>query len=130
MFFYDVSTDISIEQVAALASQNALPEPTLDLSAVITTNSTLVPTMDSTDIPRSPAPQYSSDDPWTATFRTTNQVNGASGVPSALTGGGLPAEWWKRQDKATVEIIGQQGFLLTRHMVYLVETTVSLFSRN
>ncbi|GJJ11483.1 hypothetical protein Clacol_005716 [Clathrus columnatus] len=116
--------DISIEKVAALASQNALPEPTLDLSAIVPTTSAFVPGTDQTDIPRSPAPQYSSDDPWTATFRTSNQANGSA--PTSLTGGGLPSEWWRRQDKATVEVIGQQGFLLTRHMVYLVETTVGL----
>lgn len=118
--------DISIEQVAALASQNALPEPSLDLTAVISTNSTLIPGIDSTNIPHSPAPEYSSDDPWTANFRNISQVNGSTAAPSSLTGGGLPSEWWKRQDKATIDIIGQQGFLLTRHMVYLVETTVSL----
>ncbi|KAF8517893.1 hypothetical protein BU17DRAFT_49345 [Hysterangium stoloniferum] len=110
--------DFSIEQVAAFASQNDLPEPALDLGSLVITPSVF-------GAPRSSAPQYSSDDPWTSAFRSgPGQTNGATpSGSSAVAGGGLPFEWWKRQDSATVGIVGQQGFLLNRYMVYSVTTT-------
>ncbi|KIJ55199.1 hypothetical protein M422DRAFT_151099 [Sphaerobolus stellatus SS14] len=120
----------SIEQVAALASQNTLPEPSLNLSALTTTPSIFRPGMSSTGIPTTPAPQYSSDDPWTSPFRTPSYTNGitpgGSGAPTSgsIAGGGMPPQWWKKQDTANVVLHGQQGFLLNRYMVYAVSTTV------
>ncbi|KAF8524191.1 hypothetical protein JB92DRAFT_3081791 [Gautieria morchelliformis] len=110
--------DLSIEQVAALASQNNLPEPSLDLSTLGGTTSTFPP------IPLSPAPQYSPDDPWTTTFRNSQgYTNGSTAGISSVSGGGLPPDWWKRQESVAVNLAGQQGFLLNRHMVYSITTS-------
>lgn len=67
----------------------------------------------------SPAPPYASDDPWNTAPR--HAANGAS----VTLGSGLPSGWWKRQDRATVNVIGQQGFILRRYTVYEVVTEVS-----
>lgn len=122
------SADLSIEQVAALASQNSLPEPSLDLGSLAASPSTFSPGLAAGNLPRSPAPQYSSDDPWNTAFRNTpGFANGANaGAPSTVSGGGMPREWWKRQESVSVDIVGHQGFLLSRHMVYSITTAVRL----
>ncbi|TFK39780.1 hypothetical protein BDQ12DRAFT_711883 [Crucibulum laeve] len=126
--------DVSIEQVAALSSQNTLPEPTLDLDRLKPSTSTFSPPVpnfrqNSTATIRSPAPAYSSDDPWSTNPRLTAPPRGNSdfggaagslvnGAPSTLSGSGLPKEWWKRQEAVKIAILGQQGFILNRYTVY------------
>ncbi|KZT32353.1 hypothetical protein SISSUDRAFT_1066993 [Sistotremastrum suecicum HHB10207 ss-3] len=77
--FAQESRELSIEQVAAHAQQNTLPEPVLDLSALsATTSARRTP-----DIPiRSPAPAYSSDDPWNSTNRVIAGASAANGPAS------------------------------------------------
>lgn len=131
------SLDISIEQVAALAAQDNLPIPTLDIDAIRT--STLAapsafrrpsagtsPALNAT----SPAPPYSAEDPWqysrfpaSSSGAAAGSANG-TGVP--LNGSGLPKDWWTRQSKVDVTILGQQGFILNRYTVYEITPTVSL----
>ncbi len=119
--------DVSIEQVAALSSQNTLPEPSLDLD-------TLQP---STFRPGTNFRQntIAADDPWKiggGMVTGPSNMSGfdsarTNGVPSTLAGSGLPKEWWKRQDSVTVTILGQQGFILNRYMVYQVSSDVRSF---
>ncbi|TDL23609.1 hypothetical protein BD410DRAFT_768122 [Rickenella mellea] len=120
--------DLSIEQVASLASHNNLPSPSLDLDALPPSMSAL-PTTSPTSSPaplRSPAPPYSSDDPWSTARYASGGIgavpglgtNGAHG--SNISGTGLPKDWWKRQEKVNVTIAGQQGFILARYTVYEV----------
>ncbi|KAI0034480.1 hypothetical protein K488DRAFT_45434 [Vararia minispora EC-137] len=113
--------DISVELVAQLAQQNVLPEPTLDLSALS------APSTYSYPQPRQQT-VYASDDPWhTSGFTTGDQqpttlpVN-VNGGGSSLAGNGLPKNWWMRQQKVTVNFAGQQGFLLSRYMLYQITT--------
>ncbi|KAF8216506.1 hypothetical protein K438DRAFT_1657825 [Mycena galopus ATCC 62051] len=126
--------DVSIEQVAALSQQNTLPEPALDLSRLPPSASTFVPNnyqnnyrQNSVGGIRSPIPTYASDDPWNTNSRAVappstgfevTQENPIVGVPSILAGSGLPPSWWKKQDTVNVSILGQQGFILNRYMVY------------
>jgi len=52
-------------------------------------------------------------------------INGGGfAPPSSVSGSGLPSGWWKRQEKATVQFVGQQGFVLNRYMVYGISTEV------
>ncbi|KAF8159437.1 hypothetical protein B0H34DRAFT_673811 [Crassisporium funariophilum] len=128
--------DVSIEQVAALSSQNTLPEPTLDLDKLQTSVSTIsprapTPRKNSTLPVRAPLPTYS-DDPWNANSRFTGVPSTTpfgvaaegmpNGTPSTLAGTGLPREWWKKQENVKVTILGQQGFILNRYTVYEVST--------
>ncbi|KAG5638358.1 hypothetical protein H0H81_000492 [Sphagnurus paluster] len=114
--------DVSIEQVAALSSQNTLPEPTLDLSRLQTSTSAFAPPInyrrDSVQTVRAPAPAYSSDDPWNTTPRygpvTENSFEASrggvlNGAPSSLAGTGLPKEWWRKQEVVKVNLLGPQG---------------------
>ncbi|EIN05981.1 hypothetical protein PUNSTDRAFT_54291 [Punctularia strigosozonata HHB-11173 SS5] len=120
--------DISIEQVAALAAQNALPEPSLDLSALPPSSSTI----EFRSSPPAVPPTFAPDDPWSAPSRIPGRAgahpgingieNGVSGGPSTVSGTGMPPNWWRRQDTASVNLLGQQGFLLRRYMVYEVTT--------
>jgi len=71
--------DVSVEQVAALSSQNELPVPSLDLDSLPPSNSTFVPagptrnfSETSTNTIQAPVPQYSSDDPWNTNTRVVN----------------------------------------------------------
>ena len=128
-----ILVDVSIEQVAALSSQNTLPEPTLDLDKLQTSTSTFVPSPF-----RQPSlrPGYS-DDPWSAQRYSTLPPNPTvpgytAGLPPPLTstisnvaGTGLPDFWWKRQENVRVTILGQQGFILNRYVVYEIATEVS-----
>ena len=49
---------------------------------------------------------------------------GGAAPPSSVAGTGLPAGWWKKLDKVTVQFAGQQGFVLNRYMVYGITTEV------
>jgi sorting nexin-8 len=124
-----VAVDVSIEQVADLASQNSLPEPSLDLSSLQSSTSAF--TSPTIPIPRSPAPNYSADDPWNTTrfapVPGSDGVRGSlmNGAPSSLSGTGLPKDWWKKQENVNVNILGQQGFILNRYTVYEVLSEVS-----
>ncbi|KAG1808710.1 uncharacterized protein BJ212DRAFT_1280366 [Suillus subaureus] len=117
--------DISVEQVAARAAENNLPEPFLHLD-------TLQP---STSALSSPYPTYrqATLDPWSvprfgsngggsdfAAPRSATTING--GAVSSLAGSGLPREWWKMQETVDVTIQGQQGFILNRYTVYEIIT--------
>ncbi|KAF8906314.1 MVP1 domain-containing protein [Gymnopilus junonius] len=126
--------DVSIEQVAALSSQNTLPEPTLDLDHLQPSLSAItspLPTSrrnTSQPILRAPLPAYSSEDPWNSNPRfasvpsNSGFAGGVDGMPngatSNLAGTGLPNEWWKKQESIRVSILGQQGFILNRYTVY------------
>jgi sorting nexin-8 len=131
---HNVRPDVSVEQVAALSSQNTLPEPQLDLDSLPPSLSTF-PTstanyrQNSGPPPlRSPAPAYTSDDPWSTARYNIAGPSGAgpnlNGITSSFSGSGMPKEWWKKQEKATVTILGHQGFILNRYMVYELSTEV------
>jgi sorting nexin-8 len=127
--------DVSIEQVAALSSQNTLPEPNLNLDTLPSSTSTLNYTPNaqpqSSNPPvLAPSPMYPPDDPWGAP-RLSTGFDASRGFPnvgpsSALAGSGLPSEWWNKQEDVKVSILGQQGFILNRYTVYEVVTDVSL----
>ncbi|KAJ7658108.1 hypothetical protein B0H17DRAFT_1171897 [Mycena rosella] len=125
--------DVSIEQVAALSSQNTLPEPALDLSRLPPSASTFAPTnyrQNSAGV-RAPVPAYATDDPWNTNSRVvapppTNGFDVPQGMvsaPSNLSGTGLPPYWWKKQETVNVTILGQQGFILNRYMVYEIASS-------
>jgi hypothetical protein len=40
----------------------------------------------------------------------------------------LPKDWWKKQETIRVNILGPQGFILNRYMVYEIVTDVSCIS--
>jgi sorting nexin-8 len=135
--FTVISTDVSIEQVAALSSQNTLPEPSLDLQTLQPSTSTFASSISNdrqNPAIRSPLPAYSSEDPWSNTrFNAVINPSGfdgtrrgiANGAPSSLSGTGMPKDWWKKQEGVNVTILGQQGFILNRYTVYEVSTDVS-----
>lgn len=128
---------MSIEQVAALASQNTLPEPGLHLDSLpsSTTNAAALqfarqnPTRDTPNR----AASYNSVDPWN-TARVIPSITAPSEVlfssgPSVVAGSGLPDGWWKNQVKVEVNLLGLQGFILNRYTVYEVVSDVSQASR-
>jgi sorting nexin-8 len=133
--------DVSIEQVAALSSQNELPEPSLDLDSLAPSTSSFAPNPNyNNSTIRSPAPSYSTDDPWNTNSNqrfvsAPSNMSGFEGparpsmnVPPSLAGSGLPNEWWKKQESVTVTIQGQQGFILNRYTVYQITTDVRSIS--
>ncbi|KIJ65593.1 hypothetical protein HYDPIDRAFT_87912 [Hydnomerulius pinastri MD-312] len=127
--------DISVEQVAALAAENNLPIPTLNLDS-------LQPSTSAFSTPYSPyrqntirssAPTYASEDPWSiprynstggaaSDFNPPRSATTTNGAPSTLSGSGLPKDWWKQQESVEVSIQGQQGFILNRYTVYEITT--------
>jgi len=125
--------DVSIEQVAALASQNTLPEPTLHLDALPSSSSN-VAALQFNRQNSVPAPvrgnSVFSEDPWntarlSAGLGSTNGAASSTGVAtngggasSSVAGTGLPSEWWKKEVKVDVNLMGQQGFILNRYTVY------------
>lgn len=133
-----------MEQVAQLAQQNTLPEPTLDIS-LLSYSAPAPPSALGFGQPNAGASPVAvlgsppavvaappTDDPWT-TGRFG--VGGAAsphpfggglngGAPSSVAGSGLPSGWWKRQEKVSVQFGGQQGFVLNRYMVYGITTEV------
>lgn len=128
-----------MEQVALLAQQNTLPEPTLDIS-LLSYNTAPSSAALGYDQPSGGGPAAlrsspavaapPSDDPWTtgrfgagtSSPHTFGDLNG--GAPSSVAGSGLPSGWWKRQEKVTIQFGGQQGFVLNRYMVYSITTEV------
>jgi sorting nexin-8 len=130
---YVAVLDVSIEQVAVLSSQNTLPEPKLDLTRLQPYIPTIVPaTRKSNTSPlRASLPSYSSEDPWNSNSRFTGLPAAdplANGTPSAVAGSGLPKDWWKKQESIQVTLLGQQGFILNRYMVYEISSEVSCTS--
>ena len=125
--------DVSIEQVAALSSQSTLPEPTLDLTRLQPSLSTIPTTRKPSAPPlRASLPSYS-EDPWNSNARFTGLPSNLTdtlpnGTASTLAGSGLPKDWWKRQENIKVTILGQQGFILNRYMVYEISSDVSCTS--
>ena len=129
--------DVSVEQVALLAQQNTLPEPTLDIS-LLSYSSAPSSALGlgnpsgaaAATLRSSPAVAPPTDDPWTtgrfgAGTSSPQPFGGLNGgAPSSVAGSGLPSGWWKRQEKVSVQFGGQQGFVLTRYMVYGITTEV------
>jgi sorting nexin-8 len=125
---------VSIEQVAALSSEDALPEPTLDLDRIQASNSTftapIIPYRQNTVDPWNPAPKYGP--PQNPSSALSVGGNGGltaglmNGAQSSLSGTGLPPEWWKRLESVKVTILGQQGFILNRYTVYEIMTEVRI----
>lgn len=124
--------------MAALSSQNTLPEPTLDLTNLQPSSSILpsIAVSSRKNTPSTiiaPVPSYSSDDPWNTNPRLTNMPDPAAfsglvapplnGTTSTL-GTGLPTEWWKKQENIRVVLLGLQGFILNRYTVYEVTSDV------
>jgi sorting nexin-8 len=122
---------VSIEQVAALASQNTLPEPGLHLDSLpsSTTNVAALqlarqnPTRETTHR----ATSYNSENPWNGIIPgvTGPPHTPFSPGPSVVAGSGLPDDWWKNQAKVQVNLLGLQGFILNRYTVYEVVSDVS-----
>jgi sorting nexin-8 len=84
---------------------------------------------------RSQPSAFASEDPWnTGRFNpgpsnVASDVGGrgnTNGAPSNLFGSGMPKDWWKKQEKVTITILGQQGFILNRYTVYEVATDVRI----
>lgn len=126
--------DVNMEQVAALSTQNTLPEPVLDLSRVpplislfnppVSYRPPLVPSV------RSSYSIYStSENPWKNSSQRFNTRPGnffdvsrvGSGIGSC-SGTGMPKDWWKKQEVVRVNLLGPQGFILNRYMVYEIVT--------
>ena len=127
--------DVSIEQVAALSSQNTLPEPSLDLTRLLPSISAIVPATRRPNASplRASLPTYSSEDPWNSNTRFSGLPSNATdmlinGTPSTLAGSGLPKDWWKKQESIRVTLLGQQGFILNRYTVYEISSEVSCTS--
>lgn len=149
------NADVSVEQVALLAQQNTLPEPTLDISMLSystgppqslaaaaysnsaqpsvtrsgSNSSSSAAVLRSTSAAVVPvAPPPPADDPWMTgprpPFGAAGINGGGAAPPSSVAGTGLPAGWWKKLDKVTVQFAGQQGFVLNRYMVYGITTEV------
>ena len=126
------TVDVSIEQVAALASQNTLPEPSLHLDSLpsSTTNVAALqlarqnPTRETSNR----APSYNPENPWNGAIPgvTGPLHTPSSGGPSVVAGSGLPDGWWKDQAKVQVNLLGLQGFILNRYTVYEVVSNVSV----
>ncbi len=124
-----LSLDVSVERVAALAQENALPEPTLDLASLPASNSTFQDIMQMP--PQMATRGYSTEDPWASKFTTPNAppkssptFNQTNGAPSSISGTGLPRDWWKKQETVFVNVLGQQGFILNRYLVYEISSDV------
>ena len=123
--------DLSVERVAALAQDNALPEPALDIGSLPSSTSTFHDIM---QMPPPPTRGYSTEDPWSSKFTSPSAPPKAptfgtvtNGAPSNISGTGLPRDWWKKQETVFVNVLGQQGFILNRYLVYEVSSDVSLF---
>lgn len=121
--------DLSVERVAALAQENSLPVPVLDLDSLASSTSGFGQYESPPIHAPVPVRGYSSEDPWSVSklsnAASTNGVGSINnGAPSSIAGTGLPKEWWKKQDAIHVNILGQQGFLLNRYLVYEVSTDV------
>ena len=122
---------MSIEQVAALASQNTLPEPALHLDSLPSSTTNVAALQLSRQNPTRETPNravsYHPENPWNAlNHGVTGPLHTHSGgVPSVVAGSGLPDGWWKNQAKVQVNLLGLQGFILNRYTVYEVVPDVS-----
>ncbi|CUA74659.1 Sorting nexin MVP1 [Cryptococcus neoformans var, neoformans B-3501A] [Rhizoctonia solani] len=136
--------DATIEQVSQAAQQNSLPEPSVDLTRLSTTTSTLgynpspPPAIPSFQPPPMPQRSQTYDDPWNTNSAVRRPAavpdpfvagydeppgNPPPGAGTSLLSSGLPTGWWSRQESAIVTIIPEkQGFLLNRYTVYAVQT--------
>lgn len=132
-----MTVDVSIEQVAVLASQNTLPEPSLHLDS-LPSSATNIAALQLTrenptrEIPHR-SPTYHPENPWNGTIPgvTAPSQSPYSGGPSVVAGSGLPDGWWRNQSKVHVNLLGLQGFILNRYIVYEVVSDVSpLFNRS
>ena len=92
----------------------------------------MVPTTRKPNAPplRASLPSYSSEDPWNSNPRFAGQPSNVTdtllnGTPSTVAGSGLPKDWWKKQENIKVTILGHQGFILNRYMVYEITSEVS-----
>ncbi|OJA14986.1 hypothetical protein AZE42_04321 [Rhizopogon vesiculosus] len=118
--------DISIEQVAALAAEDNLPEPFLSIDTLQPSTSTYSPYSTYRQATLDPwsAPSFASNGGGgsdLAAPRSATTINGG-GATSSLAGSGLPREWWNKQEHLDVTIQGQQGFILNRYTVYEITT--------
>ncbi|KAI0923943.1 hypothetical protein AcV5_009337 [Taiwanofungus camphoratus] len=118
--------DVSIERVAALAREDALPVPSLDLSSLASSAPAFGPFSEPI---RAHAPRGFTEDPWNVPKFPSTPAAGANGVgslhngaPSSISGTGLPKDWWKKQETVYVNVLGQHGFLLNRYLVYEIST--------
>jgi sorting nexin-8 len=129
--------------VAALAAENDLPEPTIDIDSLPPSFSNLLtPGQEFAVKPNGTLPVYSADDPWSTTARSP-PVTRPANVPdfggavfseapaeanvssTGIAGTGLPEDWWKNLEIVNINIKGQQGFILNRYTVYDVTSLVS-----
>lgn len=129
--------DVSVEQVASLASQNTLPEPSLHLDSLPSSTANAAALQFARQNPTRETSNrtdpYSSEDPW----NTARAVPGVivpsdppfSGGPSVVAGSGLPDGWWKNQARVQVNLLGLQGFILNRYVAYEVVSDVSPVSK-
>ena len=116
--------------MAALAQENALPQPALDLSSLPPSNSSF---QDIMQMPATAPRVYAAEDPWNSRFTSPNAPPKAAnigsisnGAPSSISGTGLPRDWWKKQETVYVNVLGQQGFILNRYLVYEISSDVRL----
>ena len=124
-----------MEQVAALAAEDNLPEPFLNINTLQhhpNTSTFSSPystyrqaTLDPWSTP--PFPSNGGGGTDSAAPRSATTINGG-GATSNLAGSGLPTEWWNKQEHVNVTIQGQQGFILNRYTVYEVSTEVRAHS--
>ncbi|KAF9223972.1 hypothetical protein BS17DRAFT_829865 [Gyrodon lividus] len=127
--------DIGIEQVAALAAENNLPIPTLNLDSLQSSTSAFTSSYSPyrQNTIRSSPHTYASEDPWSiprysgttggvSDFNQPRSATTINGASSTLSGTGLPKDWWKKQESVNVIIQGQQGFILNRYTVYEITT--------
>lgn len=123
---------MSIEQVAALASQNTLPEPSLHLDSLPSSTTNVAVLQLNRQNPTRESPNrtvsYNQENPWNGVIPgVTGPSHVAfSGGPSVVAGNGLPDGWWKNQVKVQVNLLGLQGFILNRYTVYEVVSDVSV----
>jgi sorting nexin-8 len=124
--------DVSIEQVAALASQNTLPEPSLHLDSLPSSTTNVAALQFARQNPTRETPNravsYNTENPWNGVVPGVTGPPHApfSGGPSVVAGSGLPDGWWKNQAKVQVNLLGLQGFILKRYIVYEVVSDVSV----
>ncbi|KAG8936001.1 Sorting nexin mvp1 [Tulasnella sp. 418] len=132
--FAQQDQDVSIEHLASEAQRtNTLPTPILDLSQLPPPTQSQLngrsPSDPSADVNAPPIPAYSESDPWNISAPTNIRTGVTAGVSAGpLTGGstftgGLPPDWWKKQEKVDVTVLPEkQGFILNRYYVFLLQS--------
>lgn len=126
-----------MEQVAALAAENNLPIPTLALDTLQPTSSIFPSSYTSyrqNTMAAIRPPTFAPEDPWNAprfpsdggTVPALNQPRSltTNGLTSTFAGSGLPSGWWNNQETVEVTILGKEGFILNRYIVYEITTEV------